>query len=210
MSKAGSLTIHTDGASRGNPGPAAFAFVIARDGEPAIEQAGRLPDTTNNQAEYTALVRALQHTLQLGPEQRVIVHSDSELIVKQMNGQYRVKDPGLRPLYEEADRLRRRFMHPVRFVHVRREANRRADELCNLALDGKLSRMSPPTPPLRTSDQTMHQRAIALLTEAAADWARGNPAEPSPEAVWRRLWALMQEQGVWLPKRRRAPTDEEE
>jgi ribonuclease HI len=104
MSQAPHLIIHTDGASRGNPGPAAFAYVIERDGQVLHEEAGRLPDTTNNQAEYTALVRALEHALRLGPEHRVTLHSDSELMVKQMNGQYRVKDAGLRPLYEEAVR----------------------------------------------------------------------------------------------------------
>jgi ribonuclease HI len=201
MSQAGQLKIHTDGASRGNPGPAAFAFVIARDGQPPIEQAGRLDDTTNNQAEYTALVRALEHALTLGAGQRVTLHSDSELIVKQMNGQYRVKDAGLKPLYEEADRLRRRFTHPVKFVHVRREANTRADELCNMALDGRLpSGPTPTSAPVAARDDTVHQRGIALLTEAAATWARGNAADPSPQVVWGRLWDMLHHRGVWLPR----------
>jgi ribonuclease HI len=192
MSQAPHLIIHTDGASRGNPGPAAFAYVIARDGQLLHEEAGRLPDTTNNQAEYTALVRALEHALRLGPEHRVTLHSDSELMVKQMNGQYRVKDAGLRPLYEEAVRLTNGFRHPVRFVHVRREANVRADQLCNEVLDGRRSS----APPATRSVPPLHQRAVAHLKLAAAAWARGNPADPAPEAVWRQLWAMLQNEGL--------------
>ena len=131
------LTIHTDGASRGNPGEAAFAYVISRDGQPPIEEADCLGEMTNNQAEYTALVRALEHALELGARHRVIVHSDSELMVKQMNGEYRVKNEELRDLYEQACALRRRFDGPVTIRHVRREQNKRADQLCNEALDGK-------------------------------------------------------------------------
>src|SRR4051812_42348549 len=83
MPESVALTIHTDGAARGNPGPAAFAFVIAREGAPPIEDAGCLGTMTNNQAEYTALVRALEGALQLGPHHRLLIHSDSELMVKQ-------------------------------------------------------------------------------------------------------------------------------
>src|SRR5262245_41261739 len=124
------LTIHTDGASRGNPGAAAFAYVIARPGHPPIEEAGCLGEMTNNQAEYTALVRALEDAGRLGTDHRVLVHSDSELMVKQMNGQYRVKNPDLLDLYEEARELADEFAD-FRIVHVRREQNKRADALCN-------------------------------------------------------------------------------
>lgn len=137
MDEATVLTIYTDGASRGNPGEAAFAYVINRDDQPTIEGAGRLGQMTNNQAEYTALVRALEHALELGPQHRLLVHSDSELMVKQMNGEYRVKNEDLRDLYEQACALRRRFEGPVTIQHVRREQNKRADQLCNEALDGK-------------------------------------------------------------------------
>ena len=101
MPNADVLTIHTDGAARGNPGPAAYAYVIERNGEPLIEEAERLGETTNNQAEYMALVEALEHALALGSHYRVIVHSDSELMVKQLNGEYRVKNEDLLPLWEE-------------------------------------------------------------------------------------------------------------
>jgi ribonuclease HI len=137
MDEATVLIIYTDGASRGNPGEAAFAYVINRDGQPPIEEADRLGQMTNNQAEYTALIRALEHSLELGTHHRVIVHSDSELLVKQMNGEYRVKNEDLRGLYEQACALRQRFEGPVTIRHVRREQNRRADQLCNEALDGK-------------------------------------------------------------------------
>src|SRR6266571_5110492 len=103
------LTIHTDGAARGNPGPAAYAYTIERAGEEPIEEAGLLGQTTNNQAEYTALVKALEHALELGTRLRVVVHSDSELMVKQLNGEYRVKNEDLRPLYEDAVELRGQF-----------------------------------------------------------------------------------------------------
>lgn len=131
------LTIYTDGASRGNPGAAAFAYVISREGQPPIEEAECLGDATNNQAEYTALVRALERALQLGPHHRLLIHSDSELMVKQMNGEYRVKNADLRDLYEQACALRQRFANEVTIRHVRRALNKRADELCNQALDGK-------------------------------------------------------------------------
>jgi ribonuclease HI len=137
MDEATVLTIYTDGASRGNPGEAAFAYVISRDGQEPIEEADCLGQMTNNQAEYIALVRALEHALELGPHHRVLVHSDSELMVKQMNGEYRVKNEDLRSLYEQACTLRKRFEWPVTIRHVRREQNKRADQLCNEALDGK-------------------------------------------------------------------------
>ena len=137
MAEATALTIYTDGASRGNPGDAAFAYVISRDGQQPIEEADCLGQMTNNQAEYTALLRALEHALKLGTHHRVIVNSDSELLVKQMNGEYRVKNEELRGLYKQACALRDRFEGPVTIRHVRREQNKRADQLCNEALDGK-------------------------------------------------------------------------
>ncbi len=179
------LTIYTDGAARGNPGPAAYAYTIRRDGQLPIEEAGLLGETTNNQAEYTALVKALEHALELGKHFRVVVHSDSELMVKQLNGEYRVKNEDLRPLYEDAVALRKEFAGGVRFVHVRRAQNQRADELCNEVLDGRRNgrRATPPAPP--TDD--LATKAIALLREAGT---------PSPEAAWERLARLLRDAGV--------------
>src|SRR3712207_5300880 len=80
MSTSGIVTIHTDGASRGNPGPAAYAYVIQQEGREVVEEKGCLEDTTNNVAEYTALIRALEHAQRLGAR-KLAVHTDSELMV---------------------------------------------------------------------------------------------------------------------------------
>jgi ribonuclease HI len=199
MAEATTLTIHTDGASRGNPGAAAFAYVISRDGQPPIEEADCLGQMTNNQAEYTALVRALEHALELGPHHRVIVHSDSELMVKQMNGEYRVKNGDLRELYEQACALRKRFDCPVTIRHVRREQNKRADQLCNEALDGKRC-ATPRATATETATRTpsLREEAVSCLREAAAAWSDGD-VEPSPERLWQRLAELLQRHGVALP-----------
>src|SRR5436190_14088810 len=138
------LTIHTDGASRGNPGAAAYAYIISRDGEDDIEEAGCLGHMTNNQAEYTALVRALEHAARLGTHHRFVILIDSELLVKQMRCEYRVKDSDLRVLYDQARELSRRFAG-VTFNHIPRAENSETDRLCNEALDGvRESRAAPP------------------------------------------------------------------
>src|SRR4051794_29729926 len=116
-------TVHIDGAARGNPGPAAWAFVIARPGGQVIERAERIGTATNNVAEYTALLRALPAARELGLR-RLAVHSDSELLVRQINGEYRVKNPALKGLYDEARELMGAF-DGVTITHVRREFNRR-------------------------------------------------------------------------------------
>jgi ribonuclease HI len=199
VSDATVLKIHTDGAARGNPGEAAFAYVIARDGQAPIEVAGLLGRTTNNQAEYTALVRALEHALRLGRDNRLVVHSDSELMVKQLNGEYRVKNAELRPLYDDACALRKEFTQPVRIVHVRREQNSRADELCNEVLDGvrepteldeEVAETAPAPAPGRHA--TSDEKAVLLLTTAAKAWAgSGSPEMPAPEDVWRQLKRIL-------------------
>jgi ribonuclease HI len=190
------LTIHTDGASRGNPGDAAFAYVIARDGQPPIEEADCLGQMTNNQAEYTALIRALEHALELGPHHRLLIHSDSELMVKQMNGEYRVKNEELRGLYEQACVLRDRFDGPVTIRHVRRSQNKRADQLCNEALDGKrcaMPRAAPvaAAPALPPKPPSLREEALACLRQAAAGL--------SPEKVWQRLVEILERHGLSLP-----------
>ncbi len=129
------LTIHIDGAARGNPGPAAYAFVISHDGEVALEEAGRLGTATNNVAEYAALIRALERAAELRAD-RLSIRSDSELLVKQMNGLYKVKNENLRGLFEQAKRLAAKF-DAVTIEHIRRQHNARADQLCNDVLDGR-------------------------------------------------------------------------
>jgi ribonuclease HI len=186
--------IHTDGASRGNPGPAAFAFTLARPDHPVVEEAGCLGTLTNNQAEYTAFVRALQCAEKLGVTEPIVLRSDSELIVKQMRGEYRVKNEELRPLYEQAIKAAKALAGGVTYEHVRREQNRRTDELCNLALDGQHDPARPiaarstggPKPNALKAD------VIALLSEVGA--------LPSAEEVWNDLAALLRKHGLNVPK----------
>jgi ribonuclease HI len=123
-----------DGASRGNPGPAAYAVVI-RDpsGHVVLELAKRLGRETNNVAEYYALLAALDYAISQGVS-ALRIRSDSELLVRQMQGRYKVKSADLRPLYERASKLSRQLGY-FAIEHVRREQNRDADALANVALD---------------------------------------------------------------------------
>ena len=128
------LIVHTDGGSRGNPGPAAAGFVIDdAQGRRLCARGFFLGRATNNVAEYTALVRALEAVQALGAE-AVAVYSDSELLVRQMEGRYKVKSELIRPLFEQARALARGFA-TCDIVHVRREKNKDADRLVNQALD---------------------------------------------------------------------------
>jgi ribonuclease HI len=123
-----------DGGARGNPGPAAVAAVAsAADGEPLAERNAYIGEATNNVAEYRALLLGLELARDLGAQEVEIVN-DSELVARQIGGEYKVKHAGLRPLYLEAMRTLRGFERwAVR--PVAREANARADELVNEALD---------------------------------------------------------------------------
>src|SRR6185437_7851163 len=199
MAESALLTIHTDGASRGNPGAAAFAYVIAREGQPPIEEGDCLGQMTNNQAEYTALVRALEHALELATHHRLLVHSDSELMVKQMNGEYRVKNEELRGLYEQACRLRDRFAGSVTIRHVRRAQNKRADELCNEALDGK--RCAMPRAASKAVETTTRPAAPSLREEALTCLRQAS--DTSPESIWRRLAAILERHGLNVPTSQR-------
>ena len=137
---AGAVLIHIDGASRGNPGEAGFGIHVADAlGETRAELYGYLGRATNNVAEYQALIHALRWAKRHGlPEVRVC--SDSELVVKQMSGQYRVKHPDMLPLHREAQILMRGFAK-ASLSHVRREQNREADALANRAVDEKGSNL---------------------------------------------------------------------
>ena len=128
------LIIHVDGGARGNPGPAGAGVVIrSDDGTLLFEAAYFLGKQTNNSAEYHALIRALQRAQCFG-DQPICVYSDSELLVRQITGQYRVKSPRLRRFFEQAQALLLKV--PCwNLRHVPREENRRADELANLAID---------------------------------------------------------------------------
>ena len=134
------LHIHIDGASRGNPGEACFGVHVATpQGETLAGLYGYLGRATNNVAEYQALLQALRFAEQRGAT-RVRVFSDSELVVRQVNGQYKVKHPDMQVLHGEARALMRRF-RDVEIAHVRREQNREADKLANTALDLKASKL---------------------------------------------------------------------
>jgi ribonuclease HI len=189
------LTIHTDGASRGNPGEAAYAYTIASDGQPVIEEAGRLGRVTNNQAEYTALVRALEHALRMGPEHRLLIHSDSELMVKQMRGEYKVKNEDLRELYDQARQLVRKFSGTATFKHVRREFNRRADELCNEALDG----LRQPSSPLAGQEDIAPAEVVQSFRDEVITCLEQAGAQPDAESVWRQLLDILARHGVSAP-----------
>jgi ribonuclease HI len=188
-----STIIHTDGASRGNPGPAAYAFTLAQPGHEVYEESACLGTMTNNQAEYTAFVRALEYAVKAGVRTPIILKSDSELIVKQMRGEYRVKNEELRPLYAQAKKAEATLSAGVTYEHVRREQNKRADELCNIALDGgkpaarNTSRATAPR-----ERNALKADVIALLSEAGA--------LPTPEAVWDQLAALLRRHGLKVPR----------
>jgi ribonuclease HI len=127
-------TAHVDGAARGNPGPAGIGIVIQdHDGNVVKEIGEPLGRTTNNVAEYTAMVRALEEARALGCD-RIAVYTDSELMAHQINGRYSVKAAHLLPLYQRACLLLRQFQSAT-VTHVRRELNKRADALSNIGAD---------------------------------------------------------------------------
>jgi ribonuclease HI/probable phosphoglycerate mutase len=142
----------------------------------------------------------LERAAQLGGK-RLIVHSDSELVVKQMNGEYRVKNSDLRILHDRAKELIEQF-EQVAIRHVRREQNSRADELCNQALDGASpgGKTNSSWKSLASTDNhlpdAVRKKAIAHLRAAAESWAKGDMESPPPEAVWDELWRMLQENEV--------------
>ena len=130
------LTLEFDGGSRGNPGPAGIGAVVrAADGTPLVTLGRFIGRATNNVAEYKALITALRKARELGAR-RVVVRGDSELIVKQIRGEYRVKNADLRELYDEAKGLLAEFEHAT-IDHNYRHKNALADKLANLAMDRK-------------------------------------------------------------------------
>jgi ribonuclease HI len=129
------LTVNVDGGARGNPGPAAIAAVIRDEGGGVLEEVGeRIGRATNNVAEYRALLLGIERAAALGASELELV-GDSELIVRQVKGEYKVKDATLRELHAQVKRALEPFEHwSIR--HVRREQNADADRLVNEALDG--------------------------------------------------------------------------
>ncbi len=130
----GALVAHVDGGARGNPGPSGYGVVIEDQGGKTVAQLSQyLGHQTNNFAEYSGLLAALRYAAEHGHKVLEVV-ADSELMVKQMNGQYKVRASQLQPLYEEARRLSRQ-LDWFRIRHVRRAHNALADKLANQAMD---------------------------------------------------------------------------
>ena len=138
------LVVWTDGGARGNPGPAGYGVVVTDGrGEELAELSEGIGWATNNVAEYRGVLAGLELARSLGAR-RVVVRADSLLVVNQQLGRWKVKNQGLRPLADEARRLARQFER-VRWQHVPRERNRRADELANRAMDEQGSVRPPAT-----------------------------------------------------------------
>jgi ribonuclease HI len=130
------ITINFDGGSRGNPGIAGVGVVLmAEDGTPLVTLGKYIGRGTNNFAEYMALIIALQEAAKLGAK-KLIIRGDSELVIKQLRGEYRVKNPGLKDLYDQTKKLLSQFSQ-TKLEHNLRHHNSLADQLANLAMDRK-------------------------------------------------------------------------
>ncbi|MEM8781760.1 MAG: ribonuclease HI family protein [Planctomycetota bacterium] len=130
-----SLTVHIDGGARGNPGPAGVGVVVSADGVAVLERGYYLGETTNNVAEYTGLIRGIALAKTLSPASVTFI-SDSQLMVNQVHGRWKIKADHLRELCVEA-RSGLATLDHWELTHVRRELNRRADELANRAMDAR-------------------------------------------------------------------------
>jgi probable phosphoglycerate mutase len=160
------IVAYVDGGSRGNPGPAAYAVVVkAADGAPLAAVAKFLGQATNNVAEYEGLVAALGYALR-HHHLRLKVVSDSELLVRQIQGRYKVKSPDLKPLYQRARETIARLA-AFSIEHVRREQNREADRLVNQTLDaaeaGTTSAKAPLSPVMALRATATHHDGVLKL-----------------------------------------------
>jgi ribonuclease HI len=175
---------NVDGASRGNPGPASYAVIVrGPDGATCFEVGKYLGRATNNVAEYYGLITALDYAAAQGID-RLLVRSDSELLVRQMQGRYKVKSTDLRPLYERARKMANGLAH-FAIEHVPRELNREADELANLALDRTGSRsggIAAPAAEAEAKPDRKPDRKIDAKPAKSEASARGNPAQTRGES----------------------------
>lgn len=171
----GWVVAFTDGGSRGNPGPSGYGVVVqAEDGSVLAELSEFIGMRTNNVAEYSGMLAALEYALAHGLSKLRIV-SDSELMVKQMRGQYRVQSPELRPLYEEA-RQRAGKLKAFQIEHVLRGKNKKADELANQAMDRGMRRkpetrgaVEPAPPTVRPLRGIVKEGKVSLLEGSIPD-----------------------------------------
>jgi probable phosphoglycerate mutase len=190
---AGVHIANIDGASRGNPGPAAYAVVLRdAEGKIVLELAKKIGRETNNVAEYYALLAALDYAVNQGIG-ALRIRSDSELLVRQMQGRYKVKSPELKPLHERASKLARQVGYFI-IEHVRRELNRDADALANVALDsGNVSHatlapaapraasrpVAVPAAPIDRADPVPSRAPVAIPVASAPARAASSPAPRS-------------------------------
>ena len=181
-----------DGASRGNPGPASYAVVLRDpEGKIALELAKNIGRETNNVAEYFALLAALDYATSHNIA-ALRVRSDSELLVRQMQGRYKVKSPDLKPLHERAAKLSRQLQY-FAIEHVRRELNRDADALANVALDSAgVPKFEDRKSQIARGNAEPRSAAIRAMAPAPPALASGH-ANP-PRAVRARFV-----QGVFVP-----------
>lgn len=128
------IEVFVDGGSRGNPGPAGGGFGVYRGGKLVDKGSEYFGEQTNNQAEYLALRLALRETYEKFSDLKIDCYMDSQLVVEQMNGNFKVKNANIRPLYEEVRRIADQFKH-FKITHVRRDQNQLADDLANEAMD---------------------------------------------------------------------------
>jgi ribonuclease HI len=133
----------TDGASRGNPGESGIGIVLKDEAGTTLHRlSGYIGTTTNNMAEYTALLKCLELASTVGCS-KLIVHSDSELMVRQLNGTYKVKDPALKQQVQKVRSILSTAPFQFSIVHIAREENREADELANVGIESKMSVAAP-------------------------------------------------------------------
>jgi len=166
------VTANIDGGARGNPGPAAYAIVLRDAGGATLFSSGKcIGQATNNVAEYYGLIAALDAARERGIS-RLRVESDSELLVLQMQGRYRVKSPDLKPLHERALKLARTF-ESFEIAHIPREKNREADRLVNAALDGERIEEGKPTSRPRESIVRAHVHGGVLVPAEPLDLPEG-------------------------------------
>jgi ribonuclease HI len=158
----GYLVAHIDGGSRGNPGPSGYGVIMEDEvGRPVAERSEFLGKQTNNYAEYSGLLAALSYALKNGFTALKVI-SDSELLVKQIRGEYKVSSPALKQLYDQARKLIDQLDY-FEIKHVLREKNREADRLANLAMDRGVSRKAPMmngAQPVSAVDQALEVNGI--------------------------------------------------
>lgn len=138
------LTIFTDGACQGNPGPASIAFVIKENGQDLVVFAQSIGAATNNVAEYTAVIYALQEALMLRADE-VILHTDSELLARQLTGVYKVKEEHIKGLFDQLQHLLKGFKH-FEIRHIPREQNNQADTLAKNIIRQEQTKVVASTP----------------------------------------------------------------